>query len=193
VQKLLFSKNTACAEQIILIIQKLVIVAWIVRISFMRVRAPSNFPCDARASKDTEFLSPAKRAHERTHEFFSQTRIGEGHDDEGICVFVMPNKRLVRPRRMFSTFQAPKSRGILDSVGLFSPRIVTVPTIGGWKPASRRSDEKKWDGNDDERGKTRKDAGCAAMKRGTGDVKGRQGGRGTRRTVNENCLKSSDI
>lgn len=44
----------------------------------------------------------------------------------------------------------------------------------------------------DERGKTRNDAGCAAMKRGTDDAKGRQGGRGTRRTVDENCLKSSD-
>lgn len=124
-----------------------------------------KFPHDfARASKDTEFLSSAKR---QTHEFFSQTHMKERCDGRGY-VLVMPNKRLVRPRRMFSAFQEPKSRGILDSTGLSSLWIVMVPANGG----PRRSGEKNETMTTTKGGKWN-DAGCAAMKRGTDDAKGR--------------------
>lgn len=81
---------------------------------------------------------------------------------------------------MFSAFRASKSRGILDSAGsLSSARIITVPANGGPRRKKRRKKMRRRD--DGERGKTRNDAGCAAMKRGTDDAEGRQGGRGTRR------------
>jgi len=73
-----------------------------------------------------------------TREFFSQTHMRERCDGGGY-VLVMPNKRLVRPRRMFSAFQEPKSRGILNSTGLSSPWIVMVPANGGpWRNGEKK-------------------------------------------------------
>lgn len=90
-----FQKISFVRKQIIVIIQKLVIVTRIVGISFVRVRVPSNFLAIFTHRGTSSFYRPQNDKHIWTHTQIFLTNTLSRRPWWRIRVLVMPNKRLV--------------------------------------------------------------------------------------------------